>query len=340
MRSKVLVLGTNFAGLTAALAVRHELHGDVDVTVVSPDRSFLFTPSLIWLPFGKRDREDITFDVVPTLEEHGVEFVLAAATAVDAQARRVTLDDGQVLGYDYLVIATGYRNQDDVVPGFTENAHTITTLAEAERTALAWQKFLENPGDVVVAATQGAGCFGAAYEFLFNTSHQLRKAGLHKDVRLTYVSAEPFLGHFGIGGLPHGEAMLGMFLKKEGIATRLATPIDHVDDGALVLGDGEVLPFAFGMVVPPFLGQEFLMGESRPRGRQGLRQGPRHLPVRVVRRRVRRRRRGRRGRAVADPDAGRDPQDRLSDRDTGARGGAQHRGPGAGGGAGGPQGVR
>jgi hypothetical protein len=30
-RKKVLVLGGNFAGLTAALAVRHELHGDVDV---------------------------------------------------------------------------------------------------------------------------------------------------------------------------------------------------------------------------------------------------------------------------------------------------------------------
>jgi sulfide:quinone oxidoreductase len=260
MRKKVLVLGTNFAGLTAALSVRHELHGDVDVTVVSPDNKFLFTPSLIWLPFGKRDRDDITFDVVPTLEDHGVRFVHSAATAVDPLAHHVTLDDGQVLGYDYLVIATGYRNQTDVVPGFAENAVTITTLAEAERTALAWQKFLDNPGDVVVAATQGAGCFGAAYEFLFNTSHQLRKAGLHRDVSLTYVTAEPFLGHFGIGGLPHGEALLGMFLKKEGIKTRLATPIDHVDDGALVLGDGEVLPFAFGMVVPPFLGQEFLAG--------------------------------------------------------------------------------
>ncbi|WP_107772449.1 NAD(P)/FAD-dependent oxidoreductase [Nocardioides sediminis] len=274
MRTKVLVLGTNFAGLTAALAVRHELHGDVDVTVVSPERTFLFTPSLIWLPFGKRDREDITFDVVPTLEEHGVGFEHAAATHVDATTRRVTLDDGQVLGYDYLVIATGYRNQADVVPGFAENAVTITTLAEAERTALAWQKFLDNPGDVVIAATQGAGCFGAAYEFLFNTSYQLRKAGLHNDVSLTYVTAEPFLGHFGIGGLPHGESLLGMFLKKEGIDTRLATPIDHVDDGALVLGDGEVLPFAFGMVVPPFLGQEFLAGTP------GLVDAKGYVPVR------------------------------------------------------------
>ncbi|MGL4176262.1 MAG: hypothetical protein ACRCSN_09305 [Dermatophilaceae bacterium] len=69
---------------------------------------------------------------------------------------------------------------------------TITTLQEAERAGAAWQRFLEHPGDVVVAATQGAGCFGAAYEFLFTMSYHLRRAGLHREVTLTYVSAEPF----------------------------------------------------------------------------------------------------------------------------------------------------
>lgn len=260
MRKKVLVLGANFAGLTAALAVHHELDGDVDVTVVAPSDHFLFTPSLIWLPFGKRERGDITFPVAPTLESHGVDFVHEPATAVDPVGKRVTTASGRLLDYDYLVIATGYRNNDDVVPGFRENAVTITTLPEAERAGEAWRRFLADPGDVVVAATQGAGCFGAAYEFLFNTSYQLRKAGLHKDVKLTYVTAEPFLGHFGIGGLPHGEQLLGMFLRKEGIDARLSVAIDHVDEGALVLADGETLPFAYGMVVPPFLGQEVVRG--------------------------------------------------------------------------------
>jgi sulfide:quinone oxidoreductase len=258
MRKKVLVLGANFGGLTAALAVQHELKGDVDVTVVSASDQFLFTPSLIWLPFGKREREDITFPVTPTLEERGIDFVHAAATKVDPVGKSVTIEDDRQLDYDYLVIATGYHNKNDVVPGFTENANTITTLPEAERTAAAWSRFLDNPGDVVIAATQGAGCFGAAYEFLFNTSYQLRKAGLHKDVKLTYVSAEPFLGHFGIGGLPHGEKLLGMFLKKEGIDARMSVGLDHIDDGALVLADGETIPFSFSMVVPPFLGQDFL----------------------------------------------------------------------------------
>ena len=258
MRKKVLVLGSNFGGMTAALAVSHELAGDVDVTVVSARDTFVFTPSLIWLPFGKRDAADITFPVAPTLEAHGVEFVHAAATALDPQAKHVTAADGRTFGYDYLVIATGYRNKNDVVPGFRENATTITTLAEAERAGEAWRRYLKQPGDVVVAATQGAGCFGAAYEFLFNTAYQLRRAKLHKKVKLTYVTAEPFLGHFGIGGLPHGEQLLGMFLRKEGIDTRISVGIDHIDEGALVLTDGEALPFAFGMVVPPFLGQEFL----------------------------------------------------------------------------------
>jgi len=259
MRKKVLVLGANFGGLTAALAVRHELHDDVDVTVVSASDRFLFTPSLIWLPFGKRDSADITFPVAPTLESHGIDFVHAAATAIDPVRKVVTTDQGREFDYDYLVIATGYRNKDDVVPGFTENAHTITTLPQAERTATAWRAFLDEPGDVVVAATQGAGCFGAAYEFLFNTSYQLRKANLHKRVKLTYVTAEPFLGHFGIGGLPHGEQLLRMFLKKEGIEARIGVAVDRVDEGALVLADGETLPFGFGMVVPPFLGQQFLL---------------------------------------------------------------------------------
>ncbi|GAB7006629.1 FAD-dependent oxidoreductase [Nocardioides sp. AN3] len=258
MRKKVVVLGGNFAGLTAALQVRHELHGDIVVTVVSAADRFLFTPSLIWLPFGKRTASDITFEVAPTLAHHGIEFVHTEVTGIDPVTHVVTTSDGQIRPYDYLVIATGYRNDDDVAPGFREHAHTITTLPRAEETGAAWRSYLEKPGDVVIAATQGAGCFGAAYEFLFNTAYQLKKAGLRKEVNLTYVTAEPFLGHFGIGGLPHGEQLLGMFLEKQGIKAKLSTAIEGVEEDALVLADGERVPFTFGMVVPPFLGQRFL----------------------------------------------------------------------------------
>src|SRR6266571_1673062 len=191
-RKKVLVLGGNFGGLTAALAVARELRGDVDVRVVSASDHFLFNPSLIWLPFGKRRAADITI------------------------------------------------------------------LEDAIHAGEGWRRFLENPGDIVIGASQGAGCFGAAYEYLFNVSHQLRKAGIKRQVKLTYVSAEPFLGHFGIGGLPHGEALLSMFLKKEHITAVMNMAMDRVEERRLVLADGRGIEFAYAMIVPPFVGQDVI----------------------------------------------------------------------------------
>jgi len=262
MTKKVLVLGSNFAGLTAALSLRHELGDDVAVTVISPRDRFLFTPSLIWVPFGKRHLGQISFPVAPTLEEHGVDFVHAAASVIEPVTKQVITDSGSTHDYDYLVVATGYRNDYETVPGIGigggGNASTITTPNEAVEAAVAWVRFLERPGDVVVGATQGAGCFGAAYEFLFNAAYQLKKAGLDHEVKLTYVTAEPFLGHFGIGGLPHGEQLLGMFTKRTGIEVVTNASMDAVDEGRVRLADGRDLDFRWAMVIPAFQGQDFL----------------------------------------------------------------------------------
>jgi len=270
----VLVIGGNFGGLTAALEAKAELGGDVDVTVVSATERFLFNPSLIWLPFGKRSAGDITFPLRPVFDAHGIGFVHAEATAIDPAARTVTTTSGRY-NYDYLVIATGYRNKFDVVPGLGPDgyAQSITTLADAEQAAVAWAKFLADPGPVVIGATQGASCFGAAYEFLFNTSYQLRKAKLSGRVPLTFVTAEPFVGHFGIGGLPGGEKMLKMFLRKEGITAVTGVAMDEVTGDQVKLTDGTRIPFRYAMVVPPFVGQDVV------RATPGLADDKGYVPV-------------------------------------------------------------
>jgi len=249
------------------LAVKHELHGDVDVTVISQSDLFVFNPSLIWLPFGKRSPQDLSFPVTPTLEHHGIEFIHHAAESIDATARTVSAG-GQSYPYDYLVIATGYRNDFDVAPGLGPggNAVTITTLEDAVHAGERWKALLDDPGPVVVAATQRASCFGAAYEFLFNAAYHLKKAKLKGKVPLTYVTSEPFLGHFGIGGLPHGEQLLGMFLKMEGITAITDASIEYVDTDAVHLKNGQDVPMRYSMVIPPFLGQQSKTVASRTRG--------------------------------------------------------------------------
>jgi sulfide:quinone oxidoreductase len=258
MAKQVIVLGANFGGLTAALSLKKDLKHDVDVTVVSDRDYFLFNPSLIWLPFGARNEKNVTFKVAPTFEKAGVNFIQSAATEIKPEEKKVLLANGLTVSYDYLIIATGTRNKPEAVQGLFENTKTITTLQDAESAGREWNKFLQNPGDVVIAATQGASCFGAAYEFLFNTSYQLKKAGIKKNVKLSYVTSEPFLGHFGIGGLNHGEKLLGMFLKKEKITPYTNVALDHVDQGRMVTTEGVKHDFKYAMVIPPFVGQDFL----------------------------------------------------------------------------------
>jgi NADH dehydrogenase FAD-containing subunit len=252
---RVLVLGGNFAGLTAALTVKHELGDDVDVTVVSKSDQFQFNPSLIWIPFGKRTAGNVTFPVAKTFESHEVHFVHAEATEIDADAQRVETSDGP-RDYDSLVIATGYLNDFDVVPGLGPggNAYWITDLEGAVGAAEGWARFLNDPGPMVVAATQGAACFGAAYEFVFNVAYQLKKHKLK--VPLSYVSAEPFPGHFGIGGLPGGEKLLGMFFKRQKIDGIFDVATTEVAPEEIVLADGRTVPFKYAMVVPPFVGAD------------------------------------------------------------------------------------
>ena len=118
----------------------------------------------------------------------------------------------------------------------------------------AWESFLENPGPVVVGTAQGGSCFGASYEFLFNIHHRIKKAGLTDVAPVTFVSAEPYLGHFGLGGVGDSSDRVAGFFDRLGIEGLPNTVINEVRDGEIELESGRVLPFAYSMIVPPFTG--------------------------------------------------------------------------------------
>jgi len=61
---EILVLGSNFAGATAAIQLSRKLKKEeVNITVISPSEDFVYIPSLIWVPFGKRSIDEITFKI-------------------------------------------------------------------------------------------------------------------------------------------------------------------------------------------------------------------------------------------------------------------------------------
>lgn len=254
---RVIVVGSSFAGLTAALELRKHLPASDEIVVLDPRDHFTFIPSLIWLPFGMRSPDDVTFKLGPMYAKQGIRFVNEAATGIDLDGRTVTTSGGETLAYDRLFLGTGPRLAFEKIPGLGPHdgyTQSVCNLDHALIARDAWDRFLEHPGPVVVGTAQGGSCFGASYEFLLNLRHRIKKAGLDDVAPVTFVTAEPYIGHFGLGGVGNSAEKLEALLAKQGIEGLPNTVIKEVRDGEMELEGGRILPFAYAMIVPPFTG--------------------------------------------------------------------------------------
>jgi sulfide:quinone oxidoreductase len=271
--TNTIVIGGNFAGMTAALEIKRKGKDQHKVMVIDKSPLFLFVPSLIWVPFGRRDMKDISFRKDEILQKKGVDFVQAEALRVDPDARVVYTDKGGYT-YDHLVIATGPKVKYDIAPGVAEYAHYIGTPKGAMKARKALEEFKKDPGPVVIGATQNAGCMGAAYEFLFNVEKWLREQNIRKKVDLYWITPEDYLGHFGIDGMPLGESMLKGFMKMFNIHYKVQVGIKEVTPDTIVLTNGEQLKYKFTMLMPPFIGVDLVTNS------QGLQATPNgYIPV-------------------------------------------------------------
>ncbi|MFN8459092.1 MAG: FAD-dependent oxidoreductase [Anaerolineae bacterium] len=257
--STVIIIGASYAGLAAALELRHRLPASDAVVVVSASESFIFHPSLIWVVQGEREPADIAFPIRPVLEGAGIEFIYARLESIQPEAKTVALNPRQSLAFDKLLIATGGEWDWDVVPGLwpKPKGHTVSIMSpwDAMAARTEWQALLADPGPVVIGATLYAGLYGAAYEFALNLDIALRKAGVRDQAPITFVTPEPFLGHLGHGGLGNSRQVIEEAFANRKISAITEAQIERVEAEAVVLaGRRQRLPSKFSMLVPPFKG--------------------------------------------------------------------------------------
>jgi sulfide:quinone oxidoreductase len=277
----IVVLGAGTGGLPAAYEIRATLSRDHRVTVVNESDTFQFVPSNPWLAVGWRKRGDISFPLQGSLQRKGIDFYAGRVDKIDPAGKRLFMSNGDAVEYDYLVIATGPKLAFDEVPGAgPQVGHTqsICTTDHAEKAYVAYERFVENPGPVVVGAMAGASCFGPAYEYAFILDTDLRRRKLRKKVPMTFVTSEPYIGHMGLGGVGDSKGLLESELRERHIKWITNAKVKLVEAGKMHVLEhnekGEVikeheLPFAYSMMLPAFKGVDAVAGVDglcNPRG--------------------------------------------------------------------------
>ncbi|MDD3519456.1 MAG: FAD-dependent oxidoreductase [Chromatiales bacterium] len=276
----IVILGAGTGGMPAAYELRETLDSTHTITVVNAAEYFQFVPSNPWVAVGWRKRDDITFPIRPYLERKGIRFVQGFVDKIEPTENRLTLQDGQSVDYDYLLIATGPKLAFEEVEGAGPKGHTqsICTVDHAEASWKVYQKFVEQPGPIVVGAMPAASCFGPAYEFAFILDTDLRKRKIRDKVPMTFITAEPYIGHLGLGGVGDSKGMLESEMRSRHIKWITNAKTTKVEDGKMFVEEyndkGEKiadheLPFTYSMMLPAFKGVDAVAaveGLCNPRG--------------------------------------------------------------------------
>ncbi|MBX3676970.1 MAG: NAD(P)/FAD-dependent oxidoreductase [Rhodocyclaceae bacterium] len=276
----VVIMGAGIGGLPAAFEMREALRKEDRITVVSNSPTFHFVPSNPWVAVNWRKREDIELDLATILNRKNIDFSAAGVTRVHPDANQLELGDGSKMDYDYLVIATGPKLAFEEVEGLGPNGHThsICHVDHAVAAEKGWNEFVRDPGHVVVGAVQGASCYGPAYEYAMIMDTDLRKRKLRDKVPMTFVTAEPYIGHLGLGGVGDSKGLLESAMRERNIKWICNAKTTKVEAGKMYVtehnDDGtpkkeHVLDFKFSMMLPAFKGIDAVFGIeglTNPRG--------------------------------------------------------------------------
>lgn len=279
--ARIVVLGAGIGGISQVYELRKELGKAHEVVLVGDSDRFEFTPSNPWVAVGWRKPSQMTVDLRRLMHKHGIEFHSQGARRLHPDGNRMELNDGSVISYDFLVIATGPKLAFDEVPGLgpeTGYTQSICKTGHAQSAFADFEKLASNPGPVVIGAAAAASCFGPAYEYAFILDTELKKRKIRDKVPMHFVTPEPYIGHLGLDGVGDTKSLMESEFRDRHIRWTCNARITDVSDGHIrfmeVDEDGKErkqheLPFRHSMILPAFKGVDAVSGIdglTNPRG--------------------------------------------------------------------------
>lgn len=286
--SKVVVLGAGISGHTAALYLKKKLGKKHEVVVVSPNSSYQWIPSNIWVGVGLMEPNQVKFKLKPVYDKMGIVYKQAKAVAIHPEGDKASdrsfvsieyVADGEAgkvenVDYDYLVNATGPKLNFDATPGLGPKLYS-NSVCTYDHAYEAWhnlkKSFEKMESGIKQTFLIGTGhamatCQGAAFEYALNIAFEVDKRKLHEFAEIIWISNEYELGDFGMGGayvsrggyVTPTKVFTESILSEYGIKWIKRAGVYKVEEGKAFYetldGKYHEQEFDFAMLIPGFAG--------------------------------------------------------------------------------------
>ena len=242
---KVVIIGANFAGLTAAI----QLPKTLDVTVVDPSPHFEWIPAIHEILSGVKTPRGLQLDRAKIIAHAGHRFVQDSVEHIDARRRRVITSTGETLSYDVAIVAVGGVTNNYHIPGVDRYAWSFRTVADslAIEQRLDLLRHTQSALQIVVV---GGGISGV--EAL---GELLRRYRDRPKISFAIVEA----GNQLMPGFPKAiDADLRRICLEHSVSVHTGDPVDRITPKGVWLASGKRVPstltiWAAGLAPPPLL---------------------------------------------------------------------------------------
>ncbi|AGH46734.1 NAD(P)/FAD-dependent oxidoreductase [Paraglaciecola psychrophila] len=155
-KSRIIVIGANFAGLTAV----SKLCKSHDVTVIDAKQDFQWTPNIHEILSDVKKETSLSLNLDTIITRLGHRFINQTVSSIDGALQTVTLDDKQILNYDVLLIASGHSRSNYGIKGASEYAYGFRTADDVIQIHNDIEALLNNNKHPVNISIVGAGFTG------------------------------------------------------------------------------------------------------------------------------------------------------------------------------------